>query len=129
VINASLSHDVASGPHVATKSNDVAAMIRFRRDGPLVRPAVSIPTATCFNTVGQEKARSRSSAPNSSVETGVYSGHQRLDMLPIDKIVEEGFEVLRPRIAVVDIVAVFPHIAAKNRRCPMHQRVFTVRSF
>ena len=38
-----------------------------------------------------------------------------LDMLPIDEIVDEGFEIFRARIAVVDVVAVLPHIDAEDR--------------
>src|SRR5262245_50140398 len=58
--------------------------------------------------------------------SGGLSGHF-LDMLPIDEIVEPGLEVLRASIAIVDIVAVVPDIAAKDRRSAVHERVLTVR--
>jgi len=38
--------------------------------------------------------------------------------LPIDEVVEEGLNVLRPEIAVVDVVGVFPHIHRQQRGDP-----------
>src|SRR5262245_51540902 len=38
----------------------------------------------------------------------------RLDVLPVHQIVEPSLEVLRPRVAVVDVVAVLPHIDAED---------------
>lgn len=33
-------------------------------------------------------------------------------VLPVHKVVEPGFQVFRPRIAVIDVVGVLPHIHA-----------------
>ena len=37
-----------------------------------------------------------------------------LDMLPVDEIIEPGLEVFGPGVAIVDVIAVLPHIAAEN---------------
>src|SRR5262245_25825516 len=51
----------------------------------------------------------------------------RLDVLPIDEMVEKGLEVFRAGVAIVDVVAVFPHIDAEDRRGAVHQGVLAIR--
>src|SRR5688500_15165742 len=49
------------------------------------------------------------------------------DVLPVHEIVEPGFEVLGTRIAVVDVIAVFPHIDAEQRLgVAVNQRAFAI---
>src|SRR4051794_30411112 len=48
-------------------------------------------------------------------------------MFPIDEIVDVSFEIFRPEIAVVDVIAVLPHIDAEDRRGAVHKRIFAVR--
>ena len=48
-------------------------------------------------------------------------------MLPVDEIVEPGFEIFRPRVAVVDVIGVLPNIAAEQRPAAMNERVLAVR--
>src|SRR5262249_9681182 len=50
-----------------------------------------------------------------------------LDMLPVYEIIEPRLKVLRTCIAIVDIVAVLPHIHAQDRDRAVHERVFPVR--
>ena len=38
-----------------------------------------------------------------------------VDLFPIDQAVPERLEILRPRVAVVDVIRVLPHVAAKDR--------------
>src|SRR5688572_10655473 len=49
-----------------------------------------------------------------------------LDMLPVDETVEKGLEIFLPRIAVVDVIGMLPHVAAEHRLASMHQRVLTI---
>ena len=53
----------------------------------------------------------------------VQLGH----VFPVHQIVEPGFEIFRARIAVVDVIGVFPHIHTQQRRAAVHQRVFAIR--
>src|ERR1019366_9813936 len=51
-----------------------------------------------------------------------------LDVFPIHQVIEEGFDVIGPSVAIVDVIGVFPNIAAENRRSAMNERVLAVRS-
>ena len=46
-----------------------------------------------------------------------------LDVIPVDQIVEPGLEVFWPEIAVVDVISVLPHVAAKQRPAALNQGV------
>src|SRR6516165_11950096 len=48
------------------------------------------------------------------------------DVLPIDQMVDEGLEVVRPPVAVVDVVGVLPHVAAEDQLAAVHQWVLAV---
>src|SRR5687767_9174477 len=50
-----------------------------------------------------------------------------VDLFPIDQVVPESLEILRPGVAVVDVVRVLPHIAAKDRREAFDQWALPVR--
>src|SRR5471030_2860862 len=50
------------------------------------------------------------------------------DMVPVDQVVEERLDIVGTTVAVVDVIGMFPHIAAENGRAAMHQRVLAVRS-
>src|SRR5216683_1666593 len=52
-----------------------------------------------------------------------------LDIVPVHHVVEERLEVVGAPVAVVDVIGVLPHVAAKDRFCPMHQGVFAIRRF
>ena len=56
-------------------------------------------------------------------------GVHLFDLVPVDEIVEPGFEIFRTRVAVVDVIGVLPHIAAEQRPAAMHQRVLAVGRF
>src|SRR5579884_2312483 len=49
-----------------------------------------------------------------------------LDVLPVYQMVDEGLQVVRPAVAVIDVVGMFPHVAAENGRCAVHQRILAV---
>src|SRR4051794_27651665 len=49
------------------------------------------------------------------------------DMVPIDETVDEGFEIFRPGVAVVDVIGVLPDIDAQDRRRAVDKRVLAVR--
>src|SRR6476469_8164815 len=51
-----------------------------------------------------------------------------LDVVPVDQIVEPGFEILWPQIAIVDVIRMLPDVAAKQRPAAVNQRVLAVRS-
>src|SRR5690554_6717141 len=51
---------------------------------------------------------------------------QLVDVVPVDQIVDEGLEILRPGIAVVDVVAVLPDVDAEDRRAAVDQRVLAI---
>ena len=42
-------------------------------------------------------------------------------------MVDESRQIVRPAVAVIDVVGVLPYIAAKDRRCSMNQRVLAIR--
>src|SRR5665647_3811884 len=50
-------------------------------------------------------------------------------VFPIHQVLEKSLEIIGPSVAIVDVIGVFPHIAAQNRRAAVHQRIFTVRGF
>src|SRR5512147_2058622 len=52
---------------------------------------------------------------------------QRLDVFPIDEVLDERLQVVGTAVAVVDVVGVLPDIAAEDRHAAMHQRAFAVR--
>src|SRR5665647_2563759 len=54
-------------------------------------------------------------------------GEQGLDVFPVHQMIEEGLHVIGTAIAIVDVIGMFPHIAAEHRRRTMHQRIFAVR--
>src|SRR5262245_11297288 len=43
-------------------------------------------------------------------------------------MVEPGVEIFRPLVAIVYVVGVLPHIAAKKRPAAVHERILAVRS-
>jgi fatty acid/phospholipid biosynthesis enzyme len=47
--------------------------------------------------------------------TGACLAHQAFDVFPVHEIVEPGFEVLLPGVAVIDVITVLPDIAAEDR--------------
>src|SRR5262245_42554083 len=49
-----------------------------------------------------------------------------LDMAPIDQIVDEGLEIFGSEIAIIDIIAMLPHIDAEDRLGAVHQRVLAI---
>src|SRR5579871_4881111 len=49
------------------------------------------------------------------------------DIFPVDQMVDERLQIIRPAVAVIDIIGVFPHIDAEDRRCALDQRAFPVR--
>ena len=42
-------------------------------------------------------------------------------------MVEKRFEVIRPPVAIIDVVGVLPHVAAEDRLGAVHERVLAVR--
>src|SRR5690606_2555920 len=48
-------------------------------------------------------------------------------VVPVDEVVDPRLQILRPGVAIVDVVGVLPNVDAENRRAAMHQRVFAVR--
>src|SRR5262249_44963818 len=52
-----------------------------------------------------------------------------LDVFPVYQMIEKRLDVIRPPVAVVDIVGVLPNIAAQNRFGAVHQRVLAIRRF
>src|ERR1700712_3831671 len=49
------------------------------------------------------------------------------DVVPVDQAVDEGFEVFRAGVAVVDVIGVFPDVDAEDRGGAVNQRIFAVR--
>src|SRR5690606_32425862 len=47
-------------------------------------------------------------------------------VVPVDQVIVERLEVLRPGVAIVDVVGVLPHVDAKDRRAAVDERVFAV---
>ncbi len=72
-----------------------------------------------------ERRKSRQMTAAVEFLFGLFVEFQHI--IPVDQAVDEGFEVFRAGIAVVDVVGVFPDIDAEDRRCAMNQRVFAVR--
>src|ERR1700679_640874 len=51
------------------------------------------------------------------------------DVVPIDQMIEERFQIIRPPIAIVDVVGMLPYVAAEDRLAAMYQRIFAVWRF
>src|SRR3954462_13340615 len=51
----------------------------------------------------------------------------RFNVLPVDQAVPESLEILRARVAIVDVVGVLPHVAAEDRGGALYQRALAVR--
>ncbi len=49
------------------------------------------------------------------------------DIVPIDEVVDERLQIVGAAVAIVDVVAVLPDVAAEDRSCAVHQRVLAVR--
>src|SRR5690606_23853617 len=50
-----------------------------------------------------------------------------LDIFPVDQVVDEGLEILRTGVAVVDVVGVLPHVDAEDRLGARNERRLAVR--
>ncbi len=50
------------------------------------------------------------------------------DVLPIDQMIHERLQVVRPAVAVIDVVGVLPDVAAEDRLAAVHQRVLAIGS-
>src|SRR6516162_7507883 len=49
-------------------------------------------------------------------------------VFPIDQMIHEGLEIIGPTVAVIDVIGMFPDIAAKDRLAAVHERILAVRS-
>src|SRR5207302_10653721 len=52
-----------------------------------------------------------------------------VDIFPIHQVVEEGLDVVRPPVSVIDVVGVLPHVATQNRFGTVHQWILAIRRF
>src|SRR3954447_10893506 len=52
---------------------------------------------------------------------------QLVDILPVHEMIDEGFQIIRTAVAIVDVVGVLPDVAAQDRDGAVHQRVLAVR--
>ena len=50
------------------------------------------------------------------------------DVLPVHQVIQERLEIIRPPVAIVDVIRVLPDVAAQDRCCTMNERVFAIRS-
>src|SRR2546423_10932630 len=50
-----------------------------------------------------------------------------VDVVPVDQVFPERLEIGWSRVAVVDVIGMFPDIAAEDRFAAVHQRVLAVR--
>src|SRR6516165_8585155 len=60
-------------------------------------------------------------------EEWLLPGKHLRHMFPIDEMVHERLEVVRPAVAIIDVVGVLPDVAAQDGPRAMHQRVLAVR--
>src|ERR1700730_12460925 len=67
----------------------------------------------------------RGLAPNREVSASL---RQVLgDEVPVDQVVQEGLDEVRPAVLIVEVVSVLPHIAGQQRRLAFGQRIEGVR--
>src|SRR5260221_10417633 len=50
-----------------------------------------------------------------------------IHVVPIYQMLPEGLEIVRPPVAVVDVIRMLPDIASEDRLSAVHQRVFGIR--
>ena len=50
-------------------------------------------------------------------------------VLPVDQMIDKGLEVIRPAIAVIDVIGMLPNVTAEDRLRALHQRALAVRRF
>src|SRR5690606_14741869 len=74
----------------------------------------------------KQKSRGSAAALQFTTASSALHLNQAFDVLPIYEVVEPCLEVLGTSVAVVNVVAVLPHIAAENRLAAVHQRIFAV---
>src|SRR3954449_11642220 len=48
------------------------------------------------------------------------------DVFPIHQMIRERLEIVRPPIAIIDVVGMFPYVAAEDRLATVHQWVLAV---
>jgi len=57
--------------------------------------------------------------------------HRRIvpfgDVVPIDQVIQERLQVVRTAVAIIDVVGMFPYVAAENGLGAVDQRVLPVR--
>src|SRR6516164_3219280 len=51
------------------------------------------------------------------------------DIFPVHQMIEKRFQIIRAAIAIVDVVGVFPDVAAQNWFTAVDERVLAVRRF
>ena len=73
---------------------------------------------------GERDAPCHSSGDCDVVVSGLLVELQ--DVVPVDQVVDEGFQVFRPRIAVIDVIGMFPHVDAEDRGGTVDQRILAV---
>src|SRR5689334_12063280 len=49
-----------------------------------------------------------------------------LNVLPVDEIFPERLQIIRPAVAIVDVIGVLPHVAAEDRGGTLHQWALAV---
>src|SRR5712675_857156 len=83
----------------------------------------------CGSSRGHKRKGRQSSCRPSKIRLPKRSGlrEQLVDILPVNEMIDEGFQIVRTAVAIVDVVGVFPDVAAEDRDRAMHQRVLAVR--
>ena len=69
----------------------------------------------CASAHSKQKRRPESRRLCGVVSLALAAIAHGLDVFPIDQVVEERLEIFGPQVAIVDVVAVLPHVTTENR--------------
>src|SRR5690349_20857034 len=68
-----------------------------------------------------------SRGPGSESMLGAGSLVELGDVVPVDEVVDKGLQVVGTPVAIVDVIGMFPDVAAENRGGAVDQRILAVR--
>src|ERR1700726_2673403 len=75
----------------------------------------------------QTKGRQHDAAAPEWIARSVSGLREQLvDIFPVNEVIDKRLQIVRPAIAIIDVIGMLPDVDAEDRRGAMHQRVFAV---
>src|SRR5204862_928096 len=86
---------------------------------------LSVILTTAAKTVAAPRAIT-ANKNDSRAESGRLRSVTFRNRVPVNHV-PPGFDIIGPAVLVIEIVSVFPNVAAEDRRVPIHQRAVLIR--